>query len=754
MEAWRRVGLEPVVVFDGEYSWLGHAETLGTAPAEKHKTIIARLERAFSNAGLFYTTSVESRSRPSFSRSEAILPPFALHTFIHALNTLNVKSHHTADGEADGITVALAHDLGAYILGNDSDFLIFLAGPGADNVKGYCPLDFLEWRDKAPPEPEPAGEWTVAASRKPLTIRQSPYLPPPNASSPSLLLGIITLTALRQRFRIPPPHFALLASLVGNDYVPHTYTYDLFGPRLNSAFNRGNEKIELVARIIREAHYGPTAIKERQANAGDQAVFFITKVVERLIAEAGTHVPQAGIAEMVETIIEATLQYVLPSTQDCCKTFPFCGGLLDSGCQADLSPRGEPTLAQKAYAAAHATGYTNSVARWYSSPDRVYLFTVVEDPSEPSAFASERLCGIRKQSYTIAEAALGEFAWPDPTEEEIAAVKEDQEVKALLRVEVASDCSSEHNEQQDSEETTLVEDQDGKSWASETCIPETIPPSRTLVEYIRQSSAYRLTGYRVLLPPRPDELVTPESLEPLDFRIRIFLAAFSSDTPTVLALPRQFHPLVAALRVCILESFDRSGPRGSTWRKVELEAVLRACIGTFAGWTNDLKTYRPKRDSEEGQYPPLETRSAKIVGQLTAVMIHGHVLAQSLLLVPAAGDAGQLTHLSPFMFLSGVAIHTCLAGVDPPPSTGWTWSPAEDDVYTRCLAAIADGFEDKITGWRIPETQSSEKTVGQGLEVEMEALEVHSGKKKKRKGGAKGGSGTRFDLLLDAVVDA
>ncbi|ORX34024.1 hypothetical protein BD324DRAFT_638071 [Kockovaella imperatae] len=754
VDAWRKVGLEPVIVFDG------------TAPSAKHATIISRLERSFTISALFYTTSVESRSRPSFSRSEAILPPLALHTFIHTVESLKVKTHFTPFGEADGIIVAIANDLGGYVLGQDSDFLIFMAGPGAENVRGYCPLDFVEWRDKSPPSTPKvdAEEWTVASSKKALgSHRQTPLLPPSNAVSPILTLGVVSATAFRQRFRLPPSHFALLASIVGNDYTPQHFSNKLFASRYNAG--KGSEKIELVARIIREAHFGPSAVKERQASAGDQAVFLITKVIGRLCSESGLHTHQSTISDMVNTIIDATLQYVLPSTVACCEAYPFCGQTSHTGCRSEQSI----SAAQKAYAHAQQVGRIASVVNWYLSPDRLYLLTGLEDPSEPSYANTDRNRNIRQRAYRIVEHGLGDFCWPDPTEAEIAAVKEDRAARELLIVDAEDESSGSETDlsldaKPASEGQTMVDDEhDAKDLLDGEAVDVVVPPSRTLTEYTRQGSTFKLVGQQVPLPPRPEG--RPDALHPLDFRIQRFLELIECASPKISGLPRQYHPLAVSIRLCVLDAYDRSGIKGSgSWRRSEVEAVLRACIGTFAGWQRDSKVDRSKHDSDEGQYPVLETRSSKIVGQLTVAMSVCHWLAQALLLVPDADCATPLTHLTPFMFLSGVALHSCLAKVDPPPSTGWLWSVKEDVVYGQCLDAVLHDLDDKIIG----HTPAVESENVPELEIELGALSIDSGgsrrKKKtknkpKKSGTASQGmqrtaptSGTRFDLLMDSAT--
>ena len=691
-----------------------------------------------------------------------------MQTFAYALQILDVRTHFAPESEADGVLVSLANELGGYILGNDSDFLILISGPGAEKVKGYCPLEFVEWieqaqtREKADPN-----DWNIAGSSKfSAPVRQSPYLPSPNATSPVLVLPIVEAATFRSRFRIPPPHYALLASLIGNDYVPYAFSFDLFHQSI-----KGDQRIELVGRIIRETTFGPSAIRERRANAGDQAVHLITTVIERLCKEANQYVNQATIQAMVDGVIDATLQYVLPSTLNCCETSPFCD------CERD-EPEGEEVVrsdhvksARKAYSAARQGGYISTIAHAYCAPDRIYLYSVLEDASETSNMASDHAKRIRRAGWTIAEAALGDFRWPANDEEPAEQADEPREQLLDVKVEeatpgtVADDSSDEADS---SEETTLVDDNaDDGTTKLEPATSVTTPP-RTVVEWLRSGSTSRLVGHQVPLPPRDiDDLALPVALQPLDIRLKTYLSHMSSDSPLVNALPRSLQPLVAALRTCIIDSAERpSAQPRNRWHRKEVEAVIMASLGMYNGWTKDSKTYRPKRDSEEGQYPVLETRAAKLVAQVTAFMVHGHLLSQALLLVPNAMDSSatdaqngiaDLTHLTPFMFLSGVAIHTLLSGSDPPLSTGWLWSETDETTYKSCLEAVFDDMNQYLGGWHaglaaaaLEENgdPSLKLTAAMGeLAVDAEAKK----RKKKKRGSGEKGSGTRFDLL-DAVT--
>ena len=764
IEAWRKVGIEPFFVFDGEpfhsapHDYIDTVQ--GPAPPEKHDQIIERLESHLFTSRLFHTTSPASRSTFSFSRHRAILPCLSLHTFIHALRSLDVKYHVVPCGEADVVTVSIANQLGAYVMGKDSDFLILISGPGAEQVRGYCPLDMLEWIGGAVQENASwtiRPEWTVAQSKRSTTFhRQSTFLPTSSLKDPTLVLTVITASAFRSRLRLPPSHYPLLASLAGNDYVPFAYSKELFNSALNS-----NQRIELVARIVREQYYSPNA-GEQGSSVGDRAVEIVIKTLRKLCDEGGApYVTQTTIDGMVNTIIDSTLQYVLPSIEDCCPTYPYCDHHLSTKQLSDQEVTETAVLgrsvqlAREVYADARRKGFIPTVNHAYVYPSRIYPWLVNENPSGPSSFATSRHCKVREEAWTIIDHSLGGLCWPAPTEDEIAQAKEDKELRELLGVEVdevdreealrnlrisrskSRDASpskvgsAQTTSLGNSEQTTDVGSGDGMmdDWEDEgdTLLISSIPPSRRVIEYLRQGSSHRLMANIVQLPDNTDPTEEPLSLRPLPDRLRHYLKILHSDTTTLSSLPVALHPLLAAIRICILDSADHTIQAQSfhevdRWKRGEVEAVLKAGLGMYATWRKEAKVFRPRKEAEESMYPVLHSRPCQIVAQLTAAIMDAQVLAQALLLTPdleppttlAPQDGEQaptalpvldevlpLTHLTPFMFVSGVSIHSLLSGMEPPPATGWSWTLKDDELLDRCLHAVLEGLESKLRPTRM-----------------------------------------------------
>ncbi|ORY20427.1 hypothetical protein BCR39DRAFT_488877 [Naematelia encephala] len=732
--AWRDVGLEPTFVFDG------------ASPVEKHDTTISRLQQSVTTARLFYTTSTASRSSPSFSRGNTILPAFASQTFIYALTSLDVATHFVPKGEADGVCVSIADSLGAFVLGLDSDFPILIAA-SKGGVKGYCPLDMMMWiegqaSDIVASYPKSGAGWSTTQSsrRGNNQTRQSSFLPPSNLISPKLVLTSIHPQALRQRLRLPATILPLFASLCGNDYTPPLAAEMFFEPNLSAV-----QRVEKVARILREQIFSPSASKG--GNAGDQAVELVTRVVRKLACRP--FLTEQEMLDLVEAIIEATMQYTLPPNGECCALYPFCGELEEEGCQTNetssalvLGP------ATGKFAAAQRRGILGSVTHAFLYPERVYLWSILEDPSASSLKANLVLRTVRRRAWELAEEGLGRLMWSGPSEQEL-------EDKGLM--ELLGGQDDEEGSSSGSASTTLIGNE-----AGESKIDEVQSLKRTIIEYVRQASSTRIAGVEVPLGPQPDVTLTPMCLQPIDMRLRQYLVVLQSDVPSIHALPPHLHPLVACVRLCLIVAASTIAKTDAPkWRRRELEAVLRGGLGNYSAWYREVDP-KAKKVSENGlSWPLLTNRNSALVAQLTGVMTDSHLLAQSLLLTPDLPPTAThkskrehvhpITHLTPFMFFSGITLHTLLSG-DIPPESEWKWSEREDLLLERCLEAVVEGLDrdEVVVGWT-----TSPKP---GMTGMMERLQIgpkaESGNKARNKTGRNveekqmGAVGKgRFDLL-------
>lgn len=734
-----------------------------------------------STARVFYSLSASTRSSPTFSnKGDTILPPFCRGAFVAALNSLGVRTHFVPQGEADGVCVVLADQLGGYVLGRDTDFVILSAG-ASDKLRGYAPLDMMEWTDSAPAEDgdvAPAADFTTVAAKRSRSAR-SRLLPPTGAGNPTLVLATYATAPLCRRLRLDAPMLPLLSSLVGNDYTPQWAGEALF-PRM-----RPGDRIERVARVLAELRPSVSTADE-----------LVRRAVRRLWAKP--FVDDAAVAELTDAVIDATIQYVLPPP-DCCEQFPFCGEL-EAGCRTATASRttsaapsraptpggsasghhGEHSPAVVAYAAAQRQGRLNSLASAYLHPDRVHLWSALEDPSMASCRASAAACRARLAAYTILDAAVGGLRFPPASDEMLEEQRQDQEANALLGIEAEEESREER--------------------------------PRVVTEYLRQGGG-RIVARRAVLPPKDDsgeassvngeangengdsasvngdaskpeknrkteetdtnddsskDTETSECLLPLAERQRLYLHHLGSDTAAILALPARLHPLVAAVRLLL--------STGGDWTRSEIEALLRGCIGSLAAWdavgTTPASPSKPsdpiadKNGEPDSAYataneepsspisprsdleritsgasqafdpeitPPtveLTSRATRLIAALTSALQDSQPLAQALLLPPPHG--------SPHVWIAGAALHSLLNGQDPPPGAGWAWNRSAKNRWKRAVAATLEGYD--LPSAPAETKKSRKKNKNRAKKATAPELKAKGGKDK--------GPANRFDLLV------
>jgi hypothetical protein len=784
--AWRGVGLDMLFVFDGT-SLLStsspglRADLLhppgqnrnrrnelisGAPPPEKQNTILARFNENITSTQLFYATSPASRSTQSFSRNSAnnnsILPPFCSHVFIQALHDLDIKTHFVPLGEADGVCAVLAERLGSFVMGQDSDFVILMGEGGG---RGYVPFDGLSWFEGSAEEndnksPSAGGEeFTTVSNTKIRRLRESPLLPPPDYTNPTLNLTYYPPSALRVRLRIPSTVLPLFASLCGTDYTPLSAAYHFFEPSQNLV-----SRIEKVARILREQLYSPNVNKV--GTAGDHAADLVTRVIKKLLVRP--FYTESEGAALVDAMVDSTLQYTLPTLGRCCEYTPFCG-VLDEGCQSEsVDGVGEGI---KRFSKASERGEFRAARQGYFYPGSIFPYQVLEDPGRGSLKAGG-LMGVRKVAWEILDEALGlRFVQPDLELELASSSTVDPSVDGGQGSEDIMDLEKPGSDSQrgmtlgEGSQTTLVESESSKQTdidpSADTETPEmdidlqsnSTTPTRIVTEHIRSSN--RITPHTITLD-HPTDPATPRALQPLQDRLRTYLTPFHASTPLIISLPTQYQPIIAIIRFCILDSATWVGHEQS-WRHSEIEAVLKSCLGTYAQWCREANGDVPSKKELEMSYPLLTSRNAQIVAHLKATETDSLILAEALLL--SDHDAGS-THLQVYKFYSGQTLHTFLNKQIP---EGWKWRESDQATYGQCWEALVDGIEDKIAGFTPTTTTTttvSDEGGGVADEQVVEVPEREVGKKRKKSkskgkgggGGGKtpkpsGGGGGRFDLL-------
>lgn len=750
------------------------------------------MTESLSTPKLFYATSVSSRSEPSFGRgysTKPLLPPFASHAFIFALHRLGVATHHVPSGEADSACVTMAERVGGYVLGQDTDFLILVGK--SERVAGYVPLDMLSWiegevseeeaqDDKLGQSPTKTFRPAYGRRKKSHTPRHSSLLPPPNYHHATLVMTVIPPQTLRQRLRLPANYMALFASLVGNDYTPPEALQRFYEPSLDVC-----QRIEKAARVLREQLFSPSANSRRNVNPGDFVVELVRRVVKKLcIWQYDT---EPDLLRAVNSIIEAALQYTSPHGGECCPIYPFCGELDPLGCQTPYnranipggsnSGGGDRSHSQKAleaYAAAQRKGSLLFITHGWLYPNRIYLRGALEDPTMASPRTLEGSRGVRLASYVIAEEGLGGFRFVDEPLPGVkngitpAEMQEDTELRGLLGV--GSSPESAETDLAPLDELEVMKD-----------------PPRVMVEYVRQGSAGKIVPHTLDLPPKKDSSEsTPVCLRPLADRLQAYLGPMQSDTPAIRLLPSSLQPLVAIIRHCVIEMARLTEKNGRAtnpaWRRHEAYAVLKAGVGTFAQWRRELDSeemvgLRRKKlspvspEDEANEWPTLERRHAHLIAQLSNAMMDSTSLSESLLLLstqvpyftpiqmeslpqPLIGDPVAdfgPTHLSPFLFFSGINIHSLLNQVEPPTHLKWKWTPEEDKTLHMCWHALIDDLEDGV----ILGLNSSQASGAEFLAQTRTAVGRESAKRSKKKAAkkhAQGKAAGMFDLLGDMTI--
>ena len=620
----------------------------------------------------------------------------------------------------------------------------------------------------------------------------------------------------------------LFGALIGNDHTPAIAADHFFEPGLHSS-----QKVDKAARAIREVVFAP---KPRPAgpinagavsstsgtstpngsDAGDHAYLLVKRIMARLAWKP--FLTENIQTEVMEAIIEATVEYALPFLAKCCDEYPFCGEMVQAGgcenaAKAWAEDEAEPhtptpisgtARARRAYAAAQKKGLLNHATHVYMYPHRVLLWAVMEDPAGLSLKAEAGAVALRTAAYGYVEEALGGLIWERATKDVEEDTEAQQDVPESDRVMTEEEENAAATRLLDSD--TVDETANGKSTTDADIQPEglerlstetEIVPKRHIIEFVRHTN--RHAPFRLDLPPITSAPHTPMAIAPLTNRLQAFLAPLHSATPLILALPPCLQPLAAYVRYCIIETAIRasrsrsssSSPNSGSdarWTGGEVTAILKGGVGSFACWSREkVALSKPASSKAAGQeepvaWPELSTRNSHLLSQLGSIMTDSLYLAQALLLLPdteleegmqgspmgvkrkvsgtgsadgpSGGDTGgsgdpvgqrksgagngpdaavpvntngnasshsqgippiagktrpslprsrsearmpNLTHLTPFVFFSGINLHMLLRGEIPP---GWQWSERDEKLLQTLLSAVREGLPDgTVRGW-------------------------------------------------------
>lgn len=674
------------------------------------------------------------------------------------LDQEGVKAFYLSEGEADGFCVSLARELGAFVLGNDSDFAI-LGATGREGYKGYVPIDSLQWVVESKlggPEntgdgigikqDEDDGFSTVkkTSRRKPPSSLSYHLLPPPTfftsptTTSLTLILLSYPPSLLASRLRIPPTHLPLLASLIGTDHSPE-YAEKLF---FSQKEGKG-ERIERVGRVLREslvsaavsgkANGKKTLVKSTSYGtgfsssssssttttgrstptptsdpvAGDQAYSFISQVISNLIttnhqSSHPSYIPKTLPIEQFETltseIIEATMSYILP---------PSPSSLHGSG----VSVLGGGCCLNFPFCDCLHTTTTSlplPLLSTFPEGDRPLI------AGSRSAYAKARDLGLLfVLGYVIHPERTYLFGiLEDPEGHCLRSLEESKRVRGVawgvvkreiggLRSEEVPSAGDVEEDEEGEEETQDGEEEqidlkgEGDEEVARSIIEESEEPNAEVYEYYRSGSTTKIARFPLEVLDRNTSLGLVS--QPSTDRHRFFLETMKSDNSKTLALEFEHQPFVAVLRMAIILCAASDRRQQKLWTTKELSRVIKAGIYCAAAWERTRASDHDDGSPVEPDSVTLETRAVNVVSQVVASMQDAVHLAQALHLVGSQDqdEEGALSHGRLYEWFEGTIWHSVLAnGI----TEDMKWSTKQEALHTQCLGAVIEGLENMVLG--------------------------------------------------------
>ncbi|KAI6112027.1 hypothetical protein EDD16DRAFT_1605755 [Pisolithus croceorrhizus] len=731
--SWIAIGLKVYFAFDGP------------TPELKIPTLTSRMNGGTVEQSLiFFRTSPASRCTPRFLRETNILPPLAYEVCVQTLQRLASSGKrplevHFADEEADPYAVELAGRLGAYVVGNDSDFVIFSSGL----YEGFISLDELMWI-----LPDADGETyackgrdrdddfqTVVRgkARKPPTQQQnitSGLIPPADVPFEDLTLNasVYTPAALASHLKIPVTILPLLAALVGNDFSNQSSTQR----NVQSLFFE--RKLSLSQRI---AHTGNTltgilnaASQPRKARHQVESVMdLITRTVNALLVRAPSHVAPGEVDAVVDRIVNAALKYAIdkydgeiygPDSlwptrmcalhhQDACpfvtlfmRTHP-CSSHGDTGndsaalrlgamyVEAFRSGKLKPKIADIMNTGAYwpklflENPDLETVAKSIGRPIRLWIYALLEDgvglpdASEISSSVTD----------SVAEDDRGLHGEDGKNLDELIDVEEhlsdddDTDLLAPLRGEL--------------ERLRTADDSTSEPPASATSHSRSrLPPGpKNVTEYIRRGSRIapdevRVPDLAVLMSSSAfkafidSETYVPWQLRSLEERITLFLHILESNVPLMRDLPpvQLFGVLVVrwvirTLHLRAVESGMTKDREKERWSQREARALLAFYIGSLED-NEAVGSTTAHGDAQAQQLAgvPIMDRTIQL-------------MAQALTAIETIQCLSQVLFLSDWIpvnveGLSSSRFHACISQPSP--------VSLPESMWNACVHSLEDAF--------------------------------------------------------------
>ena len=647
-------------------------------------------------AQLFFRTSTASRSTNRFLNENRLLPPLSYSTCISALEGVKRKTKylhlHFADEEGDPYAVQLAGRLDGYVLGADSDFVIFRS----EGYRGYIPLEELVWQ--TPPsedvnEDSDEGDFQkVRHNKVKRKASQARYqqgnglLPPEGAES--ITFVAYSPETLAAHLKIPVALLPLFAALAGNDYSKES---ELNNRKIQSLFFERNatpvQRIEKVAATI-HAVVSPSA--KRKAKF-DSVMDLIDQTTNSLLVRQ-TWMSQTDIREVVEKIVNATLQYAIPRYEGdpvdrsklwankvcalhAAEVCPFLPMISQNVMREADSSQPDPRHleARELYLDAYRAGLFSfkhmdvlstgscwprlflenqdleTVARSTGGPLRQWTFSILDDAvGIPTVHHDED-----------EESRAGDVVEPEGEESDqdelVDVVESDSEGETDFLAPLKGELQKLHS----------GSEEDVRSQATDP--PPSIISHRSqrtgkavVTEYVRRGT--RIALEPVIVKPISDLLASvdleslgedeapPLTLQPEDTRFQVFLRILGSDDDVIRGVPSEMLLPVLSVRWVVQTMDLRWKETGSRERDKErwTKKEAFAFISAFS-WPDDVVS----EDSQAAENPPILDGNVQLMAQASMAMDTINQLSQTLLLTDKVKRAAHR--------LSGKKFHTLLS---------------------------------------------------------------------------------------------